>query len=159
MTIKRKYNKHLKPFARELRKNSTTGEIRLWCELLRGRKMYGYQFLRQFPINNYIVDFICRKLKLIIEVDGYSHNFKYDEDIKRDKNLSEVGYKVLRITEREVKYDIHNVQRAIELSIEGIRNITSPCTPFKEGGLKNSPLEKGDSPDAIGTGGWKNNNN
>lgn len=133
MTIKRKYNKQLKSFARELRKNSTTGEIRLWCELLRGRKMYGYQFLRQFPINNYIVDFICRKLKLIIEVDGYSHNFKYDEDIKRDKNLREVGYKVLRITEREVKYDIHNVQRAIELSIQEIGTSHPPAPPSKKG--------------------------
>ena len=118
MTIKRKYNKNLKPFARELRKNSTEGEIRLWCELLRGRKMYGYQFLRQFPIKNYIVDFTCRKLKLVIEIDGYSHNFKYDEDSKRDKNLREVGYKVLRFTEREIKYEINNVSRAIEIYIE-----------------------------------------
>ena len=85
MTInKSNYNKQLKPLARKLRNNSTPGEIKLWSEVLRARKMAGYQFNRQFAIKidelNIIVDFICRKLKLIIEVDGYSHNFKYKDD-------------------------------------------------------------------------------
>ena len=80
--------------------------------------MKGYQFNRQFPMDiggkGIIVDFICRKLKLIIEVDGYSHNFKYEDDLKRDKVLSELGYKVIRIFEQEVRHDLDNVVRVIE---------------------------------------------
>ena len=64
-----------------------------------------------------MVDFISIKLKLIIEVDGYSHNFKYKEDIKRDKKLSEYGYTVLRITEHDVIYDIDNTIRTIESKV------------------------------------------
>lgn len=61
-----------------------------------------------------IVDFICRELKLIIEVDGYSHSFKYDQDLLRDEKLAEKGYKVLRFSERDVKSDLGNVIRVIE---------------------------------------------
>ena len=78
----------------------------------------GYQFNRQFPMRlgdlNIIVDFICRKLKLVIEVDGYSHNFKYEEDKYRDELLAKEGFDVLRITERDVIYDFNNVIRVIE---------------------------------------------
>ncbi len=109
-----KYKKSLKPFARTLRKNSTPGEILLWNNVLRARKFYGYQFNRQFPVGNYIVDFICRKLKLIIEVDGYSHNFKFEEDKKRDEFLTELGYNVLRFAETEVRHDLNNVIRVLE---------------------------------------------
>ena len=91
------YNRRLKSLARNLRNDSTPGEIRLWSEVLRARNFYGYQFNRQFPIGNYIVDFISRKLKLIIEVDGKSHEFKIDEDRKRDQYLNELGYRVVEL--------------------------------------------------------------
>jgi len=119
---KANYNKNLKHLARNLRNDSTKGEVILWSEVLRARKMKGYQFNRQFPMNicgkGIIVDFICRKLKLIIEVDGYSHNFKYEDDLKRDKVLSELGYKVIRIFEQEVRHDLDNVVRVIENNVE-----------------------------------------
>ena len=70
--------------------------------------MHNFQFLRQFPIENYIVDFICRKAKLIIEIDGYSHNFKYDEDMTRDQHLRELGYTVVRFREKDIKININN---------------------------------------------------
>jgi len=108
------YNKKLKRFSRELRNDSTDGEIILWKEVLRAKKMYGYQFNRQFAIENYIVDFICRKLKLIIEVDGYSHQFKTNQDKKRDEHLADLSYKVLRIDEYDIKKDLNNVIRVIE---------------------------------------------
>ena len=82
--------------------------------------MLGYQFNRQFPIDKYIVDFICRKLKLIIELDGYSHEFKYDEDIMRDLHFAELGYRVLRFTEQQVRHDLDNVAEAIEQTVEEI---------------------------------------
>jgi len=147
------YNKKLKSYARELRNNSTFGEVILWSNVLRAKKMCGYQFNRQFSVKipplqresgvnspftkggrGIIVDFICRKLKLIIEIDGYSHNFKYEEDKLRDEKLSKAGYIVLRITEHEVKYDIDNVIRIIENKIHELEQI--PLTPFGKGGIK-----------------------
>ena len=112
------YNKPLKPLANQLRNNSTFGEVILWSKVLRAKKMSGYQFNRQYSMHidelSIIVDFICRELKLIIEIDGYSHNFKYDQDLLRDEKLAEKGYKVLRFSERDVKSDLGNVIRVIE---------------------------------------------
>lgn len=121
------YNKKLKPLAKKLRNDSTSGEIRLWSEVLRAKRFYGYQFNRQFPIDNYIADFICRKLKLIIEVDGRSHQFKVEADRKRDQVLNSLGYRVLRVSEGEVMNNINNVIRSIEtyLPEEGL-NPPSP---------------------------------
>ncbi len=113
------YNKNLKPLARNLRNNSTKAEIRLWCELLSGKRLKGYGFLRQRSIQNYIVDFMCKELGLIIEVDGYSHNFKTAEDVKRDEVLKAVGFTVLRFSDKEVMQDLPNVQRTLEAWIEG----------------------------------------
>ena len=84
--------------------------------------MHGYQFLRQFSIDNFIVDFICRKIKLIIEVDGYSHNFKYEQDIQRDEHLAKLGFTVIRFTENEIKNDLSNVIRAIEHNVLKLNN-------------------------------------
>ena len=120
------YNKTLKPFARENRNVSTKAEIRLWCELLRNKKMLGSQFLRQRPIGNYIADFMCKELNLIIEVDGYSHQFKYEEDIQRDSELNEMGFDVLRFTDDEIKNHITNVERAIIEFIENKKIIPLP---------------------------------
>jgi len=59
------YNSNLKQLARELRKNSTVAEIVLWNNL-KGKRFYGFQFMRQKPIGEYIVDFFCSKLKLMV---------------------------------------------------------------------------------------------
>ncbi|MCP2043690.1 endonuclease domain-containing protein [Pontibacter sp. HSC-36F09] len=111
------YNKKLKKFAKDLRTDSTKAEVRLWCEVLSKGKT-GYNFLRQRPISNYIADFMNKELKLIIEVDGYSHNFKFEDDQKRDQELLKLGYKVLRFTDEEVLKDLPNVQRVIEDCLE-----------------------------------------
>ncbi len=108
------YNKNLKTFARKLRNDSTTGEIILWTKVLRAKQMHGYQFNRQFPIENFIVDFISRKLKIVIEVDGYSHQFKIEQDLKRDLRLSQLGYRTLRVQEYDVTTDFKNVFLSIE---------------------------------------------
>jgi len=114
MSKKSHYNKKHKHLARKLRKNSTLGERILWSEVLRARKFYGYQFNRQFCIDRYIADFICRKLRWVIEVDGYSHRFKQKEDRMRDKRLAELGYKTIRFTEKQVRDDLKNVIRELE---------------------------------------------
>lgn len=141
--MKPKYNKNLKPLARKLRNDSTKGEIILWSEVLRAKKMLGYQFNRQFSLKipasnsqekdlNIIVDFICRKLKLKIELDGYSHNFKYEQDKMRDEKLTKHAYTVLRFEEKEVREDINNVIREIEFKIKELEE-KSPQPPFSKG--------------------------
>src|SRR5690349_1101188 len=112
------YNKNLKPLARNLRKDSTKAEIRLWCEIISGKRMLGYGFRRQRPVGNYIADFLCKELNLIVEVDGYSHNFKTEEDAKRDAELQAMGFTVLRFSDREVIQDIENVRPTMEAWIE-----------------------------------------
>ena len=97
------YNKDLKPFARELRKNMTDAELHLWNRVRR-KQLNGYQFYRQKNIGNYIVDFYCPAAKLIIELDGSQH---YTEEGKekdgiRDSCLAGLGFKVIRFTDREV---------------------------------------------------------
>ncbi len=69
------YNPKLKQLSRNLRNNSTLAEVLLWNEL-KARKIFGFQFMRQKPIGDFIVDFFCSKLKLVLEVDGNSHNGK-----------------------------------------------------------------------------------
>lgn len=114
------YNKKLKELARKLRKDSTPAEIRLWSELLRAGKMKGYTFLRQRPVLNYIADFMCKELKLIIEVDGYSHNFErqWYKDKSRQRELEEHGFTVLRFWDEEIFKDLENVSQIIEQWIE-----------------------------------------
>ena len=123
--IKISYNKNLKEYARELRNNSTLGEIILWKKVLRARKFHGYQFNRQYIIENYIVDFICRKLDLIIEVDGYSHQFKTKKDKERDEHLGRLGYQIIRIKEGEIRHRLDDVVWKLEKVYENIK-ITNP---------------------------------
>lgn len=108
------YNKDLKEFARQLRNNSTKAEIRLWAEVLRGKKT-GYSFLRQRPVLNYIADFMCNNLQLIIELDGFSHNFEeqWKRDIQRQKELENAGFKILRFADDDVMNDLENVESEI----------------------------------------------
>ena len=114
MKNKSHYNKKHKHLARKLRKNGTLGEAILWEKVLRARQCHGLQFNRQFPIDRYIADFICRRLKIIIEIDGSSHRFKQEEDKIRDERLAELGYRTIRFTESEVRNDLENVKRVIE---------------------------------------------
>lgn len=127
------YNKDRKTFSRELRNNSTLGEILLWNQLKAGR-MLGYQFNRQKPLGEYIVDFYCKKLNLMIEVDGYSHEFKTKEDLEREDDLRKMGLNILRFTEQECRKQMLNVVRSIEIWI-GENQQPIPPTPFTRGRL------------------------
>ena len=111
------YNSNLKQLSRDLRNNSTLSEVLLWNQL-KGRKMKGYQFMRQKPIEKYIVDFYCSKLKLAIEVDGNSHNEKAGEDLKRQNELEKLGITFLRLDDSAVKSQIQQIERVIEDFIE-----------------------------------------
>ncbi len=118
MSKKRKiipYNPKLKELARQLRNNSTKAEIILWLKL-KGKQIHGYDFHRQKPIDNYILDFFCHELMLGIEVDGYSHELidVYYKDQKKEKKMNELGVSVLRFTDDQVLKDMFNVLLVIE---------------------------------------------
>ncbi len=114
------YNKNLKKFSRNLRNDSTLGEVLLWKKL-RAKKL-GYTFNRQKPILNYIVDFYCKPLNLVIEVDGSSHDNDdaFKRDTVRQNELEALGLNFLRFDDREVKKDIENTIRVIIAKIKEI---------------------------------------
>ncbi len=139
------YNKGHKEFAYELRYTMTKAEACLWKYVLRAKMMKGYTFNRQRPALNYIADFICKKLKLVIEVDGYSHTL--DKTIEKDRikqsDLEKAGFIVLRFTDDEVLKGIENVRRAIEYTIEEIEiGKTPPPTPSRGGQIQNAYSEQ-----------------
>jgi len=84
--------------------------------------MSGYAFRRQRPVLNYIVDFICLKLKLVIEVDGYTHQLRENEikDAKRQREIESKGFTVLRFKDEEVLNNMSQVRTAIQKQIEVI---------------------------------------
>jgi very-short-patch-repair endonuclease len=75
------YSPKLKQFARDLRNNSTLSEVLLWRQI--NGLALRYELHRQVPIDEFIVDFYCHELMLAIEIDGNSHNDKYDWCVKR----------------------------------------------------------------------------
>ena len=112
------YNPKLKEFARHLRNNSTKSEIILWQKLKR-KQMFGYDFHRQKPIDNYILDFFCNELMLGIEIDGYSHEFLevFEKDSRKTKKMNKLGINILRFSDFQVLKETENVLRAIEYFI------------------------------------------
>jgi very-short-patch-repair endonuclease len=118
------YNPKLKELAKKLRKNMTLGEILLWNEL-KQKKMLGYDFDRQRPIDNFIVDFYCKDLQLAIEIDGDSHENEdaYQKDLIRQQKLEQLGVKFLRFDDSEVKKNMSNVLNSIEFWIENNTNL------------------------------------
>lgn len=98
------YNSKLVDTARKLRKQGIYSEVLLWKEL-KGKKL-SYDFHRQKPIDEYIVDFYCSKLSLVIEIDGNSYDEKEKYDAKRQNRLEEFGLTVLRFKDHEVTKDV-----------------------------------------------------
>jgi very-short-patch-repair endonuclease len=101
-------NRELVKKARELRNNMTLTEIILWSRLS-SKKLDGYKFRRQQPIYDYVVDFYCHELKLIIEVDGeiHTHAETNKSDLIRDKIFKINGYHIVRLSNREIETDVN----------------------------------------------------
>lgn len=113
------YNKNLKQFSRQLRNNSTLSEVLLWQQLRAGQ-MEGFKFNRQKPLNNYIVDFYCKKLNLVIEVDGESHWHDDNplKDQERQEILENMGLSFLRFDDIDIKRNMAFVLGEIYRFIE-----------------------------------------
>lgn len=113
------YNPKLKELARKLRKNMTFSEVKLWNELKNGQLM-GYDFDRQRPIGNYIVDFFCKDLQLAIEVDGITHHDEkvmLKDEIRQDE-LEAMGVYFLRFDALPIVNKVEAVVRVIKEWIE-----------------------------------------
>ena len=119
------YNPKLKDRSRELRKNATFTERLLWKHLRSGQ-LNGYRFLRQKPIDEFIVDFYCKKVHLVIEIDGVTHNGKQDYDKRRENRLKDLGLTVMRL---DGYYVLKNITGALELIMGCIKDIESKTSP------------------------------
>jgi very-short-patch-repair endonuclease len=97
--------------ARRLRHNATRAELALWNRL-RSRQINGTKFVRQEPIGPYTVDFICRELRLVIEVDGGQHA-NNQSDAARDRFLAAHGYRVLRFWNNDVLSNMSGVLQTV----------------------------------------------
>ena len=97
----------------------TIAENRMWY-FLRNRRFKGYKFVREYVIDNYIADFICREKKLVIEIDGSQHINAVEYDQQRTEHLASLGYRVLRFWNNEVMNNIESVLSMILVVIEDV---------------------------------------
>jgi very-short-patch-repair endonuclease len=105
--------------AKQLRREMTRAEILLWRHL-KANRLAGRGFRRQIPMGNYIADFVAHSCKLVVEVDGESHDFeeRMRDDVRRDDWFASRGYRVLRFTNAEVMKNLEGVIIAIGLAAE-----------------------------------------
>lgn len=107
------YNKKLKTLLPDKRKAGLLCEVLFWKQVHRGR-FHQIDFDRQKIIGNYIVDFYVKNLGLAIEIDGWSHDFKQEYDIRRERDLESYGVKVFRISNHDIKKNMEIVLRDLE---------------------------------------------
>ncbi|RDC65211.1 methionine synthase [Adhaeribacter pallidiroseus] len=124
----------LKELARVHRKTPTKAENILWQEL-RGKKLDGFKFRRQHAFEDYIVDFICLKQKLVIEVDGEYHEQQQEYDTLRTEFLQGLGYRVLRITNNEVEQNLQTVLQTIKKNSTKSYQKKTPLSPGEGPGV------------------------
>jgi very-short-patch-repair endonuclease len=105
--------------SRQLRRRQTSAEALLWS-VLRDRRLEGFKFRRQVVIASYIVDFLCSRARLIVEVDGATHStpkeLAYDEE--RELVLSRLWFRILRVGNLDVYQSISNVLSAVLTALE-----------------------------------------
>ena len=111
------YSPHLWQFAKSMRKNMTREERHLWFDFLR---RYPLRIRRQVILGNHIVDFCCEKAQLIIEIDGSQHYTpeEKEKDRKRTNDLKDLGYKVIRISNRDVMTNFDGITQYIHQEIQ-----------------------------------------
>jgi len=116
--------------AKKLRMNQSDAELKLW-RAIRSSQIEGAKFRRQYPVGNYIVDFICFEAKLVIEVDGGHHAQLIDSDAIRTAFLESKGLSVLRFTNLDVLNNLEGVVfKIIEyLAIQRVRSPSPKPSP------------------------------
>ena len=116
-----KYNTELTNLARINRKAGNLSEALLWYELK--NKKLGVSFTRQKPIGRYIADFYSPEIDMVIEIDGWSHDNKYEYDKKRDEYMESLGIFILRISDKDVKQDLSNILMWIKFNIDKLKTV------------------------------------
>ena len=108
------YNKNLKELARDLRKNMTDAERRLWSKIRR-KQLKEFQFYRQKNVGDFIVDFYCPAAKLIVEIDGGQHYSEENivKDEARDSFLNDLGFRIFRFLNSDVFNNMEGVAERI----------------------------------------------
>ena len=131
----KEYNKKNIPLAKELRKNMTPWERKLWYEFLRS---YPVRFQRQKAIGNYIVDFYCAKAQLVVELDGSGHyqNNQQVADAERTTILEKMGLKVIRICNLDINRNFRGVCEFLDREVQqALPQSASLTAPSPEGAL------------------------
>ena len=123
----------IKQNARDLRKNMTDAERTLWSRI-KSRRLQGFRFRRQHPVGNYIVDFVCLELKLVIELDGGQHMDQQQYDERRDSFLKAQGFTVLRFWNNKVMKEVDGVLESILTFLP-----PSQSSPYKGGEAATPP--------------------
>jgi very-short-patch-repair endonuclease len=136
--------------AKQLRRTMTRAETLLW-RYIKANRIDDLGFSRQVPFQNYIADFVCFKDKVVIELDGESHDFveRQDADQKRDAFFVEQGFQVLRFANEQVTSNLEGVVEAIRqaISLRAGGLPPSPALPHKgrgSGESEPSPIDKTD---------------
>ena len=118
----KEYNKNFIPLAKELRKNMTPWERKLWYDFLRN---YPLRFQRQKTIGNYIVDFYCAKARVVLELDGGGHFAveQTEKDVIRTKMLESMNLTVLRIYNSDIDRNFKGVCEYIDFTVKNLSKI------------------------------------
>ena len=114
------YNQTLTARARENRKNPTPAEKKLWYEVLQNGRLSGFKFIRQKPLDEFIVDFYCASLMLAIEIDGDSHAEQAGYDEYRTHKLNALGVRVVRYTNADVMNNLEGVYADLVMQVTGM---------------------------------------
>ena len=129
--------------ARKLRREATSAESKLWSAL-RGRQIEAEKFVRQEPVGPYFADFACRAQKLIIEIDGATHETpdELSSDHRRTAFLDKLGYRVIRFTNADVHQSLEHVIEKIRAALAA--KAPHPPTPLRVAGPNPLPAPRGE---------------
>jgi very-short-patch-repair endonuclease len=116
--------------ARILRTNSTDAERRLW-RFLRNRLLCGYRFRRQMPLGRYIVDFVCLRARIVVELDGGQHADHLLADLERTRHLARAGFRVLRFWNSDV---LQRTDDVLERILAALREACPHPDPLPQAG-------------------------
>ena len=111
--------------AQELRNNATDAEWHLW-KFLRKRQLEGFKFSRQMPVGPFICDFMCREVRLVIELDGGQHGERVEEDRERTAFIEREGFRVIRFWNSDV---MGHTEGVLEVIREALIGSVPPPTP------------------------------
>ena len=131
--------------ARDLRRNQTPAEIKLWGAL-RKRSLGDHRFVRQVQIGSYIVDFLCREKAFIIEVDGATHSSDEEVayDARRSKYLEALGFHLHRIDNMDVYKHLNDALDGILAKLDGRPSLYQPKAPLSPSDSSPSKLRERD---------------